>query len=415
MFPLQVTLIGCGGDLLQLLRLELSVHAARIDSEFLGVESAIASIRAAAEQPVAAAATTRPIKGKPEVAAPDLPRRLFIVHLDSAQELPAIKRLSSFFPGNPILVLMEAGGDSGIPIQAMRMGASQIVTLPMQADDFKLALDCIANQFAAPVANQVIAVAGVTGGCGATTLAINVAFEIAQAHSNLRVVLAELSLQVGKLPLYLNVEPRYTTHDLIKDIHRIDLYFMQQALTPIVERFSILAGPYHSVSPLVVPSSDVLLLIECLRQLADVVVLDVPCTYDAIYFDTLTAADQVVLVGEQKVPSIRSLQMVNGSLGDKPHHLLLNRYDPNLPGFGTDRLKAMLRVDELLTVASDYAAVSSAVNQGLPLRLKEPRSRVLADINQLAMTLIPVEGSAETIRKGSSVFGGVMRALGIKK
>src|SRR5580700_3322213 len=314
MFPLQVTIIGCGGDLLQLLRLELSVHAARIESEFLGVESAIASIRAAVEQPIAA--TVRPNKSKSDVIPPpEMPRRLFIVHVDSAQELPAIKRLSSFFPGNPILVLMEASGDSSTPIQAMRMGASQIVTLPMQADDFKLALDCIANQFASPVANQVIAVAGVTGGCGATTLAINIAFEIAQAHTNLRVVLAELSLQVGKLPLYLNVEPRYTTHDLIKDIHRIDLYFMQQALTPIVERFSILAGPYHSVSPLVVPSADVLLLIECLRQLADVVVLDVPCTYDAIYFDTLAAADQVVLVGEQKVPSIRSLQMVHGTLG----------------------------------------------------------------------------------------------------
>ena len=55
-----------------------------------------------------------------------------------------------------------------------------------------------------------------------------------------RVVLAELSLQVGKLPLYLNVEPRYTTHDLLREIHRLDLYFMQQALTPIVERFHIL-------------------------------------------------------------------------------------------------------------------------------------------------------------------------------
>src|SRR5262249_47317955 len=158
---------------------------------------------------------------------------------------------------------------------------------------------------------------------------------IAQAHQNLRVVLAELSLQVGKLPLYLNVEPRYTTHDLLRDIHRLDLYFMQQALTPIVERFSILAGPYHTVSPLTVPSTDVLLLIECLRQLADVVVLDVPCTYDAIYFDTLMAADSVVLVGEQKVPSIRSLQMVHESMGDKQHMLLLNRYDPDLPGFGT--------------------------------------------------------------------------------
>jgi pilus assembly protein CpaE len=409
MFPLNVTIVGCGGDLLQLLRLELSVHAARIEAEFLGVESALAALRA----PVMAEDVKRAGR-KPDQGQTEPPRRLFIVHLDSIQEFPAIKRLSSFFPSNPILVLMQANDDPTVPIQAMRMGASQVVNLPLQADDFKQALDCIANQFGHPAGNQVIAVAGVTGGCGATTMAINIAFEISQAHPNLRVVLAELSLQVGKLPLYLNVEPRYTTHDLLKDIHRIDLYFMQQALTPIVEGFSILAGPYHAVSPLSVPPADVLLLIECLRQLADVVVLDVPCTYDSVYFETLNSADQVVLVGEQKVPSVRSMQMVHSSLDAKPHILLLNRYDPSLPGFGVDRLKQMLHADDLVTVASDYPSVSSSINQGLPLRLKEPRSRVLADVTQLALKLLPPEdGSAQKI--GSSVFGGLIRALGIKR
>jgi pilus assembly protein CpaE len=308
---------------------------------------------------------------------------------------------------------MGSSTDPSVPITAMRMGANQVVMLPLQTEDFKMALDCITNQYANPVANQVIAVAGVTGGCGTTTIAINVGFEIAQRRP-VRVILAELSLQVGKLPLYLNVEPRYTTHDLLREIHRLDLYFMQQALTPIVDRFHILAGPYHAVSPLAVPSSDVLLLIECLRQMADVIILDVPCTYDATYFDTLQGADQVLLVGEQKVPSIRSLQMVHGSLGDKPHHLLLNRYDANLPGFGVDRLKQMLRADELLTIASDYAAVSSAVNQGLPLRLKESRSRVLDDFVALADILVPAEAQPDG-KKVAGMLGNLARALGIKK
>jgi pilus assembly protein CpaE len=408
MFPLNITLIGCQGDLLQLLRLELSVQSARIDAEFGDVESAIAAARGPAGPADDAGNGAR----RPEPAKPW--RRLLIVYVDSIQELPAIKRLSSFFAGNPILVLMKANSDPGVPIQAMRMGANQVVNLPLQADDFKQALDCIANQFGAPAANRVIAVAGVTGGCGATTMAINIAFEISQAHPTLRVVLAELSLQVGKLPLYLNVEPRLTTHDLLKDIHRIDLYFMQQALTPVVEGFSILAGPYHAVAPLSAPPADVLLLVDCLKQLADVVVLDVPCTYDAVYFDTLNSADQVVLVGEQKVPSIRSMQMVHGSLEAKPHVLLMNRYDPELPGFGVDRLKQMLRIDEVETVASDYSAVSSSINQGLPLRLKEPRSHVLADITRLALKLAPVNGAAAA-KNNSSVFGGLIRALGIKR
>src|SRR5262245_7805806 len=106
MFPLNVTIIGCGGDLLQLLRLELSVHAARIEAEFLGVESALAALRAPA-----AGDDPKRAGRKPDQALVEPPRRLFIVHLDSIQELPAVKRLSSFFPGNPILVLMDANDD----------------------------------------------------------------------------------------------------------------------------------------------------------------------------------------------------------------------------------------------------------------------------------------------------------------
>ncbi|HLW68968.1 MAG TPA: hypothetical protein VKS79_26890 [Gemmataceae bacterium] len=412
MFPLNVIVVGCDGELQQLLRLELAVHAARIEAEFLGVESVLSSLRAA---PISDPTRETPLQGKRDSTLMEAPRRLFIVHLDSPQEMPSIKRLSSFFPGNPILVLMDTAGDPNLPITAMRMGASQFVPLPWRADDFKQALDCIASQHGHPVNNQVIAVAGVTGGCGATTIAINVAFELATLHA-LRVVLAELSLQVGKLPLYLNVEPRYTTHDLLRDIHRLDLYSIQQALTPIVDRFHILAGPYHAVSPLTVPPADVLLLVECLRQLADIVVLDVPCTYDALYFDTLNAADQVVLVGEQKVPSIRALQMVHNSLGDKPHYLLLNRYDPNLPGFGVDRLKTMLRVDDLMTIASDYARVSSSINQGLPLRLKEPKSPALSDLNAVARKLVPLEADIRQMKgNNAGMLGGLIRALGIKK
>jgi len=411
MFPLNVVIIGCSGDLLQLLRLELGVHAARIEAEFLGVESAISGLR---PPPINDPTRETPLRGGKDHVPLQAPRRLFIVHLHSTQEMPAIKRLSSFFPGNPILVLMDTAGDPNLPITAMRMGASQIVLVPWQADDFKQAIDCIANQHGHPIDSQVIAVAGVTGGCGATTIAINVAFELANMHE-LRVVLAELSLQVGKLPLYLNVEPRLTTHDLLRDIHRLDLYLIQQALTPIVDRFHILAGPYHTLSPLAVPPADVLLLVECLRQLADIAVLDVPCTYDVLYFETLKSADQVVLVAEQKVPSVRALQMVHGSLVDKPHHLLLNRYDPNLPGFGVDRLKTMLHAKELMTIASDYARVSSSINQGLPLRLKEPRCPALDDITEVARKLVPQKEIIRAEKPSPSMLGGLIRALGIKK
>jgi len=147
--------------------------------------------------------------------------------------------------------------------------------------------------------------------------------------------------------------------------------------------------------------------------LADIIVLDLPCTYDPMYFETLNAADDILLVAEQKVPSIRALQMIHENLGDKPHKVILNRYDPDLPGFGVERLKQMLHVNEIFTIASDYASVSASVNQGVPLRLKEPRCRVVTDIAHIAQKVIPKE-EAKDAKRGTGMFGGLIRRLGIK-
>ena len=67
-------------------------------------------------------------------------------------------------------------------------------------------------------------------------------------------------------------------------------------------------------------------VVDTLKLIADVVVLDVPCTYDDIYFETLAAANQAILIGEQKLPSIRALKMVREAIG-RPggtEHLVLN-------------------------------------------------------------------------------------------
>ena len=91
MFPLNVTIIGCGGELLQRLKLELSIHAARINAEYLGVESAIGALRS-----TVTLENTQRIGSNFWPALAEPARRLLIVHLDKPEELPAIKRLSSF-------------------------------------------------------------------------------------------------------------------------------------------------------------------------------------------------------------------------------------------------------------------------------------------------------------------------------
>jgi Flp pilus assembly CpaE family ATPase len=149
-------------------------------------------------------------------------------------------------------------------------------------------------------------------------------------------------------------------------------------------------------------------------------VFDVPCTYDDMYFETLAAADQVVLVGEQKIPSIRTLKLVCEALDRldslQKLHIVINRYDPRMPGFGAERLKNLLGKGDLLTIGNDYASVMASINHGRPLRQESPRSPVLADMNRVVQTLLNREKKADhTSSPGGSpaILGRLIRRFGL--
>jgi pilus assembly protein CpaE len=319
---------------------------------------------------------------------------LFIVKLGPDADLTRLAALTSQLPGQPVLALLPAGTDLARVVAVQRAGAAQIVPLPLQTDDFLRAVDCIVGQFAAPVREgRVIAVCGVSGGAGATTLALNLACELVSpgpgGHAGC--LLVELARQMGTLAAYLNIEPAVSTHELLVDASRLTANGIRQALTSVVPGLDVLVGPYLDISPAMFSPRHVYQLVELCRRLAATVVLDVPCAFDDLQFETLSLADQVVLVGVQSVSSIRTLKMVRDTLereeGIRGQRLVINRYEPALSGFSAQRLADLLHVKQVLTVANDYASVMAAVNDGKPLRLVAPHSRALADIRALASTL----------------------------
>jgi pilus assembly protein CpaE len=397
MYPLSVTLVGCQDGVQRSVLSLLINNQASLDGQFTDVESAIGALR-----------------------EPNGPLRLFVVYVPNTAYLPRLRHLTGAFVGQPVVALVDAASDPGVLLGAMRSGAAQVVPLPIAADDFKSALDCIAQQYGQVGSlNQVIAVSGVTGGCGATAIAVNTAYELA-AHHEQSVILSELSLQIGKLAAYLDINPSQTTFDLLSAGERLDAAAVQKALTRVSDRFEILAGEYRQIMPVSVAINDVLRLIAVCRSLANYAVFDVPCGYDDLYFETLAAADQIVLVGEQKIPSVRTLKLVCEALervdGIRKLHIVINRYDARMPGFGAERLKGLLGKQEILTIGNDYASVMASINHGRPLRQESPRSPALADVERLVRTLMnlgeqPVAAPAAAGQ--TAIFGRLIRRFGL--
>jgi pilus assembly protein CpaE len=378
MFPLNVILVGCKAEMLAPLRRELATHVARIEAEFDDVGAAVARLSSSPKE-----------------------IRLVIFCLRHAEDLPTLNQLTRAFVGWPVLTLVAPAADASLLIRAMRAGASQVVHLPLNSEDFREALNCVGVQHGqSPSDPTVVAVLGLTGGCGATSLAVNLAWEIAtQLHTPC--ILAELSLKPGMLDSYLNVQPRCTTHDLFKHA-QIDLSPVKEALTHVTDNLELLASPRRLAGPLDVSTELLRQVIQHLRRLARVVILDVPATYDDVYFETLAASDQIVLVGEQKVASARALKMVNDALDRDADlktqhlvkHVVINRYDPNIEGFGLKELMHVLAIPDMRSVANDPNAMSAAVKCGKSLRQVAAHSRALTDIENLARKVIAVADGA---------------------
>jgi len=152
----------------------------------------------------------------------------------------------------------------------------------------------------------------------------------------------------------------------------------------------------------------VLRLVGYLRQLSDVVVLDLPSSFDDLYFDVLAAADHFVMVGEQAVAPVRALKLYHQTAERDPlfqrptlaKHYVLNRYDPKRKGFEVEPVRELLGLPQLLTVADDPAGLAEAANKGRTLRQQSPQSRALEGVSALADRLLAVPAEAPPPRPG---------------
>jgi pilus assembly protein CpaE len=248
---------------------------------------------------------------------------------------------------------------------------------------------------------------------GATTIAANLAYELADQLRR-TTILAELTQQLGSLASMFDVEPRVTLSHLIREIHRVDDYLVEKTLVPFTDKLRILAGPDELSSPRSATPEDLVKIVDCLRKLADLTVLDLPGTFDELEFEVLRACEKVIVVATQNLRSIKSLRLFCESLPEERlvHSLwvVLNRYDPTKKGLTCDEIKDMLGVARVLTVADDPQAVNLSVNKARPLRQVAPGTPILRDLAALIDDLMGLDRRQQQMN-GRGLFGRMLHAL----
>lgn len=124
----------------------------------------------------------------------------------------------------------------------------------------------------------VFSVHGLAGGVGASTFAVNLAWELATLDRDAppRVALLDLDLQFGAASAYLGLPPGARVVDLLTHTDTMDRGAFTDAMASCYERLSVLTAP-PSILPLeVLRPDDVLRLLAMARSTFDYVVIDMP-------------------------------------------------------------------------------------------------------------------------------------------
>ncbi len=243
----------------------------------------------------------------------------------------------------------------------------------------------------------VLAVQGLSGGVGATTFAVNLAWELAVAKDDeRRVCLIDLSLQFGAVATCLDLPRRDAVLELLTDLSLSDTTAFSQALISYRDRLQVLTAPAELVPLDLVNPDDIEHLLNLARAEFDFVIVDLPGAVSGWTDTVLTGAQACFALLELDLRSAQNaLRLIRAlKAEDLPHDRLrfaLNRA-PGRTAFSARsrarRLAESLDVRLDLELPDGGTAVADAADNGQPLAEWAPRNPLRKAIQQLAAACI---------------------------
>ncbi|MEL7100608.1 MAG: AAA family ATPase [Pseudomonadota bacterium] len=294
--------------------------------------------------------------------------------------------------------------------QLLRQGADEFVPYPLPEGELQQAIDRVraadvpqpaasAPQLKAGSAKEgaVIAVHGLSGGTGATTLAVNLAWELASIEGDdaPTVCLLDLDLQFGAVATYLDLPRREAVYEMLSDTETMDDEIFGQSLVTHAEKLQVLTSPTDMLPLDLVTPEDISRVISMARAHFDYVVIDMPSTLVQWTETVLTSAHVYFATIEQDMRSAQNTLRFKRALQSEDLPVEKLRYVLNRAPKFTDlsgksrvkRLAESLEISIEVQLPDGGKPVAQGADHGLPLAESAAKNPLRRDIAKLAMSI----------------------------
>jgi pilus assembly protein CpaE len=320
-----------------------------------------------------------------------------IVSIDSNVQkgLELVQKLNEISPECSILVV-SSSTDGQVILQAMRAGAKEFLSQPVKLQDILDALGRISERKfgrgeAKSRGSTVIAVAGVTGGVGTTSIAVNLGCALAKDPKK-SVALIDLDLCLGDADVFLDSIPDYTLVDVAQNVSRLDFSLLKRSLTKHSSGLYLLPRPVQMEDMALITPEDLQRVIGLMKATFSHLVLDLSKGYTPNDQVALQMAHHILLVTQLDLPCLRNVVRLltsfkeNKELSDKIK-VVVNRAGLESGAITMKKAQETIGREIFWQVPNDYRTMVEVRNNGVPLTEAAPKANVTQSLLGLADAL----------------------------
>ncbi len=332
---------------------------------------------------------------------------LVIVDIDPqpTQLLHDLGRMINHFTRTRFVVVSDSVSD-GLMMEAMNIGARDFL-LKEQIDE-KLSptihkLIRINGLGAESPQGQLIAVLSSAGGCGSTTLAVNLANELHLLEQK-PTLLVDLDCCYGGIGSYLGLHGNYGIADVLAHSTRVDSELIRTTVVPYDDAMDVLLSPasVHFEAPLDCESQYLGHVLDVCRYIYPWTVIDAPHLSAQSAVSLASASSHTFIVSQLSVKDLRAAQRIGALLlsnGVSPERIeyLVNRFTKRGPTLPLSQAREVLKDLPVALIRNDFKHAEDSFNLGRPLADSSPRSMIRRDVRALAAKLISALGAHASV------------------
>lgn len=325
---------------------------------------------------------------------------VWVIGFDRDREaaIRACQAAQQLLQGRAGLIAVSESAEPDSILEAMRAGCSEYLTAPVSAEQFSAALNRLrarsSHSKILPKSSvgRILAILGVRGGAGATTLAVHLGCFLVRQYSRKTLILDE-HRRLGHVSLYLGEDdPSYHFYELVRNVSRLDESLLQGFVIHHSDCLDILPSPDCFDESANVSLEDIQRAIRFLGHNYEFVVIDCPHGIHNLSLATIDCCDEVYLVATPDVPALRDLsrcidRFLQSNVPAEKIKVVINRFSSQ-GAVSLAQIQKAVSQPVVITIPNASSDLIQAMNTGRPV-LPERKSEFAVQMKKWAASLVP--------------------------